>query len=138
MRLALNDASLVRSGPTSCGAQAFAHDPERSSKTCASRPGNSDAGAVRLLTINQSRQSSNFITLGLARGFAFYTGCDRTGDKKEWSMIVGSGDYRYRVKAGWAKLPDGWSFKEVGGIGVDSNDHVYVFNRGVHPMMVFD
>ena len=53
-------------------------------------------------------------------------------------MIVGSGDYRYQVNADWAKLPDGWSFKEVGGIGVDSHDNVYVFNRGVHPMMVFD
>ena len=53
-------------------------------------------------------------------------------------MIVGSGDYRYRVNADWAKLPDGWSFKEVGGVGVDSHDNVYVFNRGVHPMMVFD
>ena len=53
-------------------------------------------------------------------------------------MIVGSGDYRYEVNADWAKPPDGWSFKEVGGVGVDSNDNVYVFNRGDHPMMVFD
>jgi len=53
-------------------------------------------------------------------------------------MIVGNGDYRYRVNADWAKLPDGWSFKEVGGVGVDSRDNVYVFNRGDHPMMVFD
>ena len=53
-------------------------------------------------------------------------------------MIVGSGDYRYEVNADWAKLPDGWSFKEVGGVGVDSKDNVYVFNRGDHPMMVFD
>src|SRR6202040_219381 len=54
------------------------------------------------------------------------------------SMIVGSGNFKYRVNADWAKLPDGWSFKEVGGVGVDSHDNVYVFNRGVHPMMVFD
>ena len=53
-------------------------------------------------------------------------------------MIVGSGDYRYRVNADWAKLPEGWSFKEVGGVGVDSRDNVYVFNRGDHPMIVFD
>jgi hypothetical protein len=37
-------------------------------------------------------------------------------------MIVGSGDYRYRVNADWAKLPDGWSFKDVGGVGVGSRD----------------
>jgi hypothetical protein len=53
-------------------------------------------------------------------------------------MIVGDGDYRYRVNADWAKLPDGWSFKEVGGVGVDTRDNVYVFNRGDHPMIVFD
>ena len=53
-------------------------------------------------------------------------------------MIVGAGQYKYRVNGDWAKLPDGWSFKEAGGVGVDSNDKVYVFNRGEHPMMVFD
>ena len=53
-------------------------------------------------------------------------------------MIVGSGNHRYRVNADWAKLPDGWSFEEVGGVGVDSKDNVYLFNRGEHPMMIFD
>ena len=53
-------------------------------------------------------------------------------------MIVGGGQFKYRVNAGWARLPDGWSFKEVGGVGVDDNDNVYVFNRGEHPMVVFD
>jgi DNA-binding beta-propeller fold protein YncE len=53
-------------------------------------------------------------------------------------MIVGSGDFKYRVVSDWAKLPPGWSFKEVAAVGVDRNDNVYVFNRGDHPMMVFD
>ena len=53
-------------------------------------------------------------------------------------MIVGTGNFRYRVNADWAKLPDGWSVKEVGGVGVDRGDNVYVFNRGEHPMIVFD
>ena len=53
-------------------------------------------------------------------------------------MIVGSGQFRYRVVAEWAKLPDGWSFKEVGGVGVDRRDNVYVFSRGEHPMIIFD
>lgn len=52
--------------------------------------------------------------------------------------IVGSGKYRYRVDENWAKLPEGWDFLEVADIGVDRNDQVYVFNRGEHPMMVFD
>ena len=54
------------------------------------------------------------------------------------ATIVGSGDYQYRIIEDWAKLPDGWSFKEVGAVGCDANDNVYVFNRGEHPMMVFD
>jgi len=54
------------------------------------------------------------------------------------SVILGEGAYRYRVEEGWGKLPDGYTYDEVGGIGVDRNDNVYVFNRGDHPMIVFD
>src|SRR5438477_37200 len=54
------------------------------------------------------------------------------------SIIVGSGDFKYRIVEDWAKLPPGWSFKEVGAVGVDAKDNVYVFNRGDHPMMIFD
>jgi len=54
------------------------------------------------------------------------------------SDIVGSGDFKYRVVENWAKLPDGWSFKEVAAVGVDNQDRVYAFSRGEHPMMVFD
>src|SRR5262245_31513082 len=52
--------------------------------------------------------------------------------------IVGSGAYAYEPVENWAKLPPGWSFKEIGGVGVDKRDNVYVFNRGEHPMIVFD
>ena len=54
------------------------------------------------------------------------------------SVILGSGEYRYQVVENWASLPDGWEFKDVAGIAVDSADRVYVFNRSEHPMMVFD
>jgi len=54
------------------------------------------------------------------------------------ATIVGSGDYKYRIIEDWAKLPDGWSFKEVAAVGVDSKDNVYAFGRGEHPMMIFD
>ena len=54
------------------------------------------------------------------------------------STIVGSGQYRFRVEEGWGRLPEGWSFNEVSAVGVDSRDNVYVFNRGEHPMIVFD
>jgi DNA-binding beta-propeller fold protein YncE len=54
------------------------------------------------------------------------------------SVVLGSGEHRYRVVENWAKLPDGWSFRDVAAVAVDGNDRVYVFNRGEHPMIVFD
>jgi DNA-binding beta-propeller fold protein YncE len=51
---------------------------------------------------------------------------------------LGSGEHRYRVVEGWAKLPEGWEFKDVAAVACDRKDRVYVFNRGEHPMMVFD
>src|SRR5665213_1344910 len=60
------------------------------------------------------------------------------GREEIMATIVGSGDYKYRIIENWAKLPGGWSFKEVGAVGTDKQDNVYVFNRGEHPMMVFD
>ena len=54
------------------------------------------------------------------------------------TTILGEGDYRYRVDMNWAKLPDGWAFMDVAAVAVDSKDQVYVFNRGEHPMIVFD
>ncbi|HEV3025698.1 MAG TPA: peptidyl-alpha-hydroxyglycine alpha-amidating lyase family protein [Pirellulales bacterium] len=52
--------------------------------------------------------------------------------------IVGSGRFRYRVQPSWEQLPPGWSFVEVAGVATDSRDRVYVFNRGEHPVIVFD
>src|ERR1700732_1623715 len=54
------------------------------------------------------------------------------------TVILGSGEHRYIVVENWAKLPDGWEFKDVAAVAVDSKDRIYVFNRGEHPMMVFD
>lgn len=44
----------------------------------------------------------------------------------------------FEVIEGWEKLPEGWSFVEVAGVATDSRDRVYAFNRGEHPMIVFD
>lgn len=54
------------------------------------------------------------------------------------AFVMGEGKFRYRVVEQWGNLPEGWDLKEVGGVAVDSQDNVYVFNRGVHPMVVFD
>lgn len=51
---------------------------------------------------------------------------------------VGQQDYQYVPAAGWGELPAGWSFVEATSVAVDANGDVYVFNRGEHPVIVFD
>lgn len=53
-------------------------------------------------------------------------------------MAWGEHRLEYEVLEGWEQLPEGWSFVEVAGVAVDSQDRVYVFNRGDHPVIVFD
>jgi DNA-binding beta-propeller fold protein YncE len=55
-----------------------------------------------------------------------------------YSAGVGSGPFRYEALAHWEKLPSGWSFVEVAGVAINSRGRVYVFNRGEHPLIVFD
>lgn len=53
-------------------------------------------------------------------------------------VALGTSRFTYDVVDNWAKLPEGWTFKECAAVGVDSRDNVYVFNRGAHPMIIFD
>lgn len=53
-------------------------------------------------------------------------------------MAIGRNKLEYEVLEGWDKLPEGWSYVEVAGVATDSQDRVYAFNRGEHPMIVFD
>ncbi len=54
------------------------------------------------------------------------------------TVTMGSGAHRYTV-VDWGRLPDGWPpLKDAAGVAVDRHDNVYVFNRGPHPMVVFD
>jgi DNA-binding beta-propeller fold protein YncE len=53
-------------------------------------------------------------------------------------MSFGSGKYTYELVDGWAKYPADWSILDVGGITIDKQDNVYVFNRGAHPLIIFD
>jgi DNA-binding beta-propeller fold protein YncE len=53
--------------------------------------------------------------------------------------ILGSGEHTYTVSGeNFGTLPEGWFYREVSSVDVDSNDNVYVFSRGNHPMTVFD
>ena len=53
-------------------------------------------------------------------------------------MPLGPHKIEYDVVQGWQQMPEGWSFIEVAGVACDSQDHVYVFNRGQYPIIVFD
>ena len=54
------------------------------------------------------------------------------------AAIVGSGDYRYEIVESWPKMPKYWSFGGPSGAAVNSDDEVYVFSRGVHPVTIWD
>jgi DNA-binding beta-propeller fold protein YncE len=54
------------------------------------------------------------------------------------TVTLGKSPYRYGVME-WGTLPGGWApIRDAAGVAVDRDDNVYVFNRGEHPMIVFD
>ena len=46
--------------------------------------------------------------------------------------------FGYAADDHWAKLPPGITWSEVAAVATDSRDRVFVFNRGDHPVLVFD
>ena len=51
---------------------------------------------------------------------------------------LGSGDYVYETTGeDWGNLQPDATYKEATAVAVDSDDNVFVFNRGTHPMIVF-
>ena len=53
--------------------------------------------------------------------------------------LLGPPEFRYEVSGeDWGELPEGWTYREATSVAVDARDNVYVFNRGGHPMIVFD
>ena len=57
---------------------------------------------------------------------------------KPHHIQVGSGCWTYLVKDDWAQRPAGYSWPEVSAVAIDSHNNVFVFNRGDHPVMIFD
>ena len=53
-------------------------------------------------------------------------------------VILGKGEYRYRVVENWGELPPGYTYGDTASVCVDSQDNVYVFTRGAHPVIVYD
>jgi len=54
------------------------------------------------------------------------------------SVRVGQGSFTYQAITDWARRPAHFSWLEVAAVATDSQDRVFVFNRGDHPVMVFD
>ena len=53
-------------------------------------------------------------------------------------MSYGTGDLHYEIVPNWARVTEGWSFVDIGGIAVDADDNVYVLSRSEYPVLVFD
>ena len=51
---------------------------------------------------------------------------------------IGKGEFLYSVIENWEQLPPGYDWSETAGVSTDTDDNVYVFNRGKHPMMIFN
>jgi hypothetical protein len=46
--------------------------------------------------------------------------------------------FGYKADDSWHQLPARWKWREATAVACDSQDRVYVFNRGAHPLIVFD
>lgn len=62
---------------------------------------------------------------------------DTPNNAEQTAIEVGSGMLRYQVADSWPILPPDWDLVEVAGVATDSQDRVYVFNRGEHSVGVF-
>jgi DNA-binding beta-propeller fold protein YncE len=62
-----------------------------------------------------------------------------TRDREEaMAERLGSGEWSFEVQDSWAKIPEEIVLGDCAAVGVDSKDNVYAFNRGNHPIAVFD
>jgi DNA-binding beta-propeller fold protein YncE len=59
-------------------------------------------------------------------------------NKPGTAIILGAGPFSYRPAEAWAKIPDEIELGDVAGIAIDDKDHVYLFNRGKHPVVVLE
>ena len=53
----------------------------------------------------------------------------------DWSKVP---QLPHEVVGDWAQLPEGWNLGESAGVAVDGSDHVWIYNRGAHPVIELD
>jgi len=54
------------------------------------------------------------------------------------NLRVGQSPFLFEPQAGWLQRPAGLTWLEVAAVATDSRDRVFVFNRGEHPVAVFN
>lgn len=54
------------------------------------------------------------------------------------ATTVGDGVWQYEPQQEWGEIPQGYGFPDASGVAVDPKDHVYILNRGPHPVIVLD
>src|SRR5215471_14856183 len=54
------------------------------------------------------------------------------------AVQLGSGGYTFEVHENWARVPEEITLGDCAAVGVDRQNRVYAFNRGEHPVAVFD
>ena len=61
-----------------------------------------------------------------------------TNEPTQPKILVGDGDFVYQALDHWHSLPGGVDLVEAVGVATDSQDRVFVFNRGRQAINVFD
>jgi DNA-binding beta-propeller fold protein YncE len=54
------------------------------------------------------------------------------------AVRFGSGSLEFELVEGWERLPRGWRHADVAAVCTDSNDYVYLYCRGDHPVIIYD
>src|ERR1700736_5210448 len=65
-------------------------------------------------------------------------GNDEPRGRGRMAVQLGSGEYTFEVNENWAKVPDEITLGDCAAVGVDRQNRVYAFNRGEHPVAVFN
>ena len=53
-----------------------------------------------------------------------------TASRTSNEVIVGDGDYRYRIEHAWPQLPDQYTWQTTHNVAVDSTGNLYVIHEG--------
>jgi DNA-binding beta-propeller fold protein YncE len=54
------------------------------------------------------------------------------------AVRFGSGSLQFELVEGWEQLPGGWAHADVAAVCSDSDNNVYLYCRGDHPVIIYD